>query len=186
MPIYTKKGDFGQTSLPGGRKLPKKDAIFEFLGSLDTLNAALGAAIAAMPNGTRRQLKGELQRIQSDLLSIGAYVASDPKTDSSYLISNLPKRTLALERLIDSYDEDLKQLTEFILPGGNLPASLVHLARTFVRSVERAWQRLGNDKATEISTYLNRLSDYCFQAARYCNHLAKVEDDIWPKPQRGR
>ncbi|MGA9078606.1 MAG: ATP:cob(I)alamin adenosyltransferase, partial [Acidimicrobiales bacterium] len=47
MRIYTRRGDDGTTSLRGGGRIPKSDAVVEALGALDEAQAALGVARAA-------------------------------------------------------------------------------------------------------------------------------------------
>ncbi len=46
MRIYTRKGDSGQTSIWGGRRLSKDHARMEAIGAVDEANAAIGAATA--------------------------------------------------------------------------------------------------------------------------------------------
>ena len=92
-----------------------------------------------------------------------------------------------LEREIDAMNADLAPLTSFILPGGSLAVSLLHLARSVVRRAERATVALsaGDDVNPQALAYLNRLSDHLFVAAR---HLAAKEggDVLWqPGASRG-
>ena len=42
MPIYTRTGDTGETSLFGGKRVPKNDPIVDVYGSIDELNSWVG------------------------------------------------------------------------------------------------------------------------------------------------
>ncbi|MBD3280287.1 cob(I)yrinic acid a,c-diamide adenosyltransferase [Candidatus Dojkabacteria bacterium] len=48
MKLYTKKGDKGQTSLLGGRRVSKSIVRLEVIGCLDELNAQLGLIVAKL------------------------------------------------------------------------------------------------------------------------------------------
>ena len=76
---------------------------------------------------------------------------------------------------------ELAELTSFILPGGTLLASILHLSRTIARRAET--HVVGLSQNEEISTfptvYLNRLSDLLFVLARVSNKRSSVSDIIW-------
>jgi cob(I)alamin adenosyltransferase len=80
-----------------------------------------------------------------------------------------------LEEEIDAMNADLAPLTSFILPGGSMAVSLLHLARGIVRRAERATVALKEEEPVNehALAYLNRLSDHLFVAAR---HLAAAGD----------
>src|SRR5690606_40151349 len=73
--------------------------------------------------------------------------------------SDVCSSDLRLERLIDTCQKDLPPLKEFVLPGGSLVPSLLHLARTICRRAERHGVRLSRKESAESMaiTYLNRL-----------------------------
>lgn len=178
MPIYTKKGDKGETGLPGKRRLPKTEVIFECLGGLDQTNALIGQAVSLIDR-KEVDFTNDLQQIQSNLLAVGACLAAESPPDAPILAS-LDEQTSQLERRIDEWDKQLPELKNFILPGGSQAASVIHLARVSVRQAERAFHRLENASGLgPIARYLNRLSDYFFQAARYLNMRANNPDIIW-------
>jgi cob(I)alamin adenosyltransferase len=175
MKIYTRTGDHGQTSLFGGTRVAKNDPRIDAYGTIDELSSHLGVAGAsAIPADTI----AEIERVQSDLFEIGAHLAS-PGT------SRFPgvdaQRIANLERAIDTMEHDLAPLTTFILPGGSLGASQLHVARTICRRAERAVVALQDESPATQSTiaYLNRLSDYLFVAARFANLRAGVKDVPW-------
>lgn len=178
MTIYTKKGDKGETGLPGKRRLSKTDQLFEFLGSLDQTNAQIGLAVSLMDR-RQKQLAERFQNIQRSFLAIGACVASE-KPEEALILTKLDDLTAKLEADIDGWDQAMPELKNFILPGGTAAAAALQVARTLVRQAERNFHRLEvPDALSPVSRYINRLSDYCFQAARYCNFLAKTDDKIW-------
>jgi cob(I)alamin adenosyltransferase len=94
-----------------------------------------------------------------------------------------------LEAAIDRLEEELPTLKDFLLPGGHVSAAWAHVARAVCRRAERHVVRLlsGNDAEESslhlqsVVTYLNRLSDYLFVLARYCNKIQGQQDTIWRK-----
>lgn len=177
MKIYTRTGDAGETSLFGGARVPKNDARIEAYGTVDELNSFLGVARAAWPASP---VDAQLAAAQSDLFEIGAHLAS-PGT------SRFPGVDVArieeLEHGIDAMEAELAPLKSFILPGGSLAASQLHIARVVCRRAERLVVALGDESAATKSSiaYLNRLSDYLFVAARFANHRFGVDDVPWSR-----
>lgn len=184
MKIYTKTGDKGKTRLVGGCLVSKSDLRIEAYGSVDELNAMLGLTIVEINSDTKlTKLKQQLLRIQNELFNLGSLLACE---DSS-LITKLPaltdKHVNALETEIDEMSSVLPELKNFILPGGSRGSALMHVARTICRRAERNTVKL-YEKHPEVEigmVYLNRLSDYCFVASRFCNHTANLQDWIWQK-----
>ncbi len=179
MPIYTKKGDRGETGLPGGRRLSKTDLVFEFLGSLDQTSATIGQALSFIDSKNDLGFIEVFRKIQSNFLSIGAYTAAE-EAKKPKLPLGLQDETLRLENLIDEWDKQLPQLTNFILVGGTQTGATLHLARTTIRQAERSYHRLEiEQRDPAISEYLNRLSDFFFQAARYYNYCNHQPESPW-------
>jgi len=178
MPIYTKKGDKGETSLPGKRRLPKNDPIFDVLGNLDQTNACIGVAVGEIDK-KYPEIGESLLGVQGDLLEIGACLAAEtPKTFKN--IDQLDQKIAQFESLIDDWEQKTGTLQNFILPGGARAGATLHLARTLSRQAERSFHRLNIDEFPEvISRYLNRLSDFLFQAARMVNFLNQHPEQIW-------
>ncbi len=189
MKIYTGSGDRGQTSLFSGERVRKDQKRIEAYGALDELNAVLGALTASLPLELS-QCREEIQGIQCDLFRAGAWLATTQDSPSLAVLEALdPGRVEALERAIDRMAQRLPALQEFILPGGHVAASWAHIARTVCRRGERRVVALSHDPAEYkspdglmgIITYLNRLSDYLFVLARYCNHAEGVPELMWQK-----
>ncbi len=175
MKIYTRTGDTGETSLFGGGRVPKDDPRIEAYGTIDELNSCVGLARASWPSSP---IDAQLHDVQSDLFDIGAHLAS-PGSDRFHGVA--ASRVDDLEHAIDAMDAELPELKQFILPGGSDAAAQLHVARTVCRRAERRVIALGEsspEMRTTI-TYLNRLSDYFFVAARFANLRHGVEDVPW-------
>ena len=183
MKIYTKTGDAGETGLFGGGRTSKDSPRVAAYGEVDELNAALGLARALEPQEFADAL---LQRIQRDLFTIGAELATpDPdklqkalsRTSAAIGESDIA----ALEDAIDGHQSRLEPLKNFILPGGAPKAAALHLARTVCRRAERAVVALSRHEqiSPAILRYLNRLSDLLFVLARAANAHAGRPDVKW-------
>lgn len=157
MPIYTKTGDKGKTSLFGGKRIGKSHPQVESYGTVDELTSFIGLISSKLKNKKDRLF---LIEIQMDLWKIMA-VLSGTKKD----LSNLSKRVLVFEKRIDGLEKKLPKLRRFILPGGTELSSWFHVLRVICRRTERSVVRL--NKESIIIQYLNRLSDLFFVMARW-------------------
>jgi cob(I)alamin adenosyltransferase len=187
--IYTGGGDRGMTSLFSGERVSKSHDRVEAYGDVDELNSVLGALVAALPQD-QLQLIAEIQRIQSELLHVGAWLSTTPDSPSSAVLEKITdSQSKALEAAIDRMESELPQLKGFILPGGHTSATWSHVARTVCRRAERRVVRLvalsEESKAASqldgVLVYLNRLSDYLFVLARHCNRVLGVPEILWRK-----
>lgn len=176
MPIYTRTGDKGQTSLYGGKRVLKTNARVDTYGTVDELNSILGIVIAFL-TAQNTSTKKELTAIQHDLFDIGAYLAN-PK---ALPIRRLEKRVSEFEHLIDVMTRKLPELRNFILPGGSKAGATLHHARTVCRRAERRLVALQQDEEIDehLVKYINRLSDLLFTMARYVNHNDKQKETLW-------
>jgi cob(I)alamin adenosyltransferase len=177
--IYTKTGDGGDTSLFDGTRVSKADPRVAAYGTVDELNAHLGAALAAELGA---DLTEKVSRLQRDLFALGARLA-DPRHKIADRVS---KATIGhediarLESWIDALEADLPPLRHFILAGGSPGGAALHVARTVCRRAEVEALRIGVDQVEPIVIeYLNRLSDLLFVLARTANHQAGVPEQIW-------
>lgn len=179
MKIYTKGGDAGETSLFDNSRVSKADARVDAYGEVDELNASLGAVLAA---GVDRDLAEILETIQRQLFAVGARLA-DPAARIAARVTKAAVGDADISRLeaaIDRFETELPPLKRFILPGGSLPGSLLHVARTVCRRAERRVVALGADLVEPaVLVYLNRLSDLLFVIARVANHRAGVPETEW-------
>ncbi|PIQ59884.1 MAG: ATP:cob(I)alamin adenosyltransferase [Bacteroidetes bacterium CG12_big_fil_rev_8_21_14_0_65_60_17] len=189
MKIYTRTGDDGTTGLFGGPRVPKTHLRISSYGTVDELNSILGLAradlISTGPDGNDRSeglsvLDGELERIQKELFMLGADLATP--LDSKARVARVSEAQIeALEAGIDRMTGQLAPLERFILPGGSRAAAQLHVARTVCRRAERLVVELsaGTDISALAVTYLNRLSDYLFTAARAANAALGIGDVEW-------
>lgn len=188
MKIYTGTGDRGKTSLFSGERVPKSSDRIEAYGDLDELNSILGA-VESLLEKSQKEIKSEVRHIQSLLLEAGAWLATTPESDSvQFLTPFSEKHAKELELSIDRMSADLPELKQFVLPGGQVSASFAHIARTVCRRAERRAIDLVNqmdkpaepsDSLSNILVFINRLSDYLFVLARYCNHIKGDGDMLW-------
>jgi cob(I)alamin adenosyltransferase len=186
MKVYTGGGDRGKTSLFSGERIAKDDIRVESYGDVDELNSLLGAIIAALPEGFSHARIDELHQIQGDLFRVGACLATSGDDPSFETTRDLPMDDARfLEEAIDRMDAELPRLNQFILPGGHPAACWSHVARCVCRRAERHTVRAARESASQdhayagTLVYLNRLSDYLFMLARYCNHTAGTPDTPW-------
>lgn len=176
MKIYTKSGDDGTTGLQGNRRVSKTNPRIIAYGMVDELNSHLGVILAEKIDEEFRIL---LNRIQNELFILGSDLSNPDLNDNSNRITE--KMIENLETIIDKYDNELKPLTNFILPGGFKPAAQIHLARTVARRAEiKVIEITENDNINRICIkYLNRLSDLFFVLGRVLNKRNNVSDVIW-------
>ena len=132
--IYTKTGDHGKTSLLGGEKVAKSDLQIEAYGNVDELNAFVG--LLRDQSGLNSSKKGQLTWIQENLFSLGSILACATDFKSIKLPEISTTHIGQLETWIDKYEEDLTELTSFILPGGHATVSTCHVCRTICRRAE--------------------------------------------------
>ena len=161
--IYTRTGDEGTAGLVDGSRVSKSSLRMTAIGEVDEANAAIGVAIAAIPEDT---IRFDLVRIQNDLFDLGADVATPGEIEGALRI--VASQVERLEREIDAMNADLAPLTSFILPSGSAAVAALHLARTVIRRAERATVALNEAEALNphLLSYINRLSDHLFVAAR--------------------
>lgn len=183
MPIYTKKGDKGKTSLGSGLKVWKDSDRVGAYGAVDELNALLGVVSSEcfqINEGYAKYLNEIIYQIQNDLFCIGSYLSNPANVN---LIEELPRKTAVFENYIDEMTEKMPKLSNFILPGGGKIGALFQFARTVSRRAERAIVTLSrkNKVNEDVLQYINRLSDLLFTMSRFSNYNEKVSEVIWKR-----
>ena len=177
MSVYSKKGDKGKTCLfdsgTGKRIKVKKDNLrLEVIGTIDELNSCLGVVKSLLMDSEDNKF---IERIQRDLFLINSLVAGVKKLRFAKTKVNY------LEKKIDLLEKELPRLKNFILPGGTLVSSFLHLARTIARRVERSVSKLNLEEKVNpnILVFINRLSDTLFTMARWENFSRKETEVEW-------
>jgi cob(I)alamin adenosyltransferase len=178
--IYTRTGDKGDTALGDGQRVAKYSLRVTAYGTVDETNATLGLA--------RLQASGDmaaaLERIQNDLFDLGADLCRpgmEKDAEAPYPVLRMQAaQTDRLESEIDAMNARLTPLRSFVLPGGSALAAHLHLCRTVSRRAERCVVELAAEEGVNPAaiTYLNRLSDWCFVAARIANDSGQA-DVLW-------
>jgi cob(I)alamin adenosyltransferase len=181
--VYTRAGDKGETSLIGGDRVSKSDPRLECYGTVDELNATLGLVTTALASSAAGpHLRPIVQRVQNELFNLGAELAT-PDPERRAKLPRIEQRHVdGLERDIDAVNDDLPELTSFVLPGGGAASATFHLARTVCRRCERLVVSLA--QAEEIGgdlpvQYLNRLSDALFVWGRWCALKDGQPEPLW-------
>jgi len=191
--IYTRTGDQGETSLGDGSRVAKNSPRVSLYGDIDELNSMLGMTVALLHRDTGLKdfagvnMPAVLEEIQSRLFDLGTVLADPIKS-----ATELSFPTKELEDLIDTMENDLEPLKNFILPGGHPASAQLHVARSTTRRVERRAVAMAATKTDPVPTaaieWLNRLSDFLFVAARAINAASGRPDVPWiPKnsPEEG-
>jgi cob(I)alamin adenosyltransferase len=176
MKIYTKTGDEGKTSLFDNSRVWKSDERILSYGAVDELNSSIGIALALELDP---EIKDILVKIQNDLFIVGSDLANPSISDKK--IRTTSEMIVFLEEKIDLLEPQLEPLTSFILPGGTLLASIIHLSRTISRRAETHVVALSKNEEInrDAAIYLNRLSDLMFILARSINNRKKIPDVVW-------
>ncbi len=178
MKIYTKTGDDGTTGLIGNKRIKKSNPRIASYGMVDELNASIGIVLSSKLGKDIRDL---LTQIQNDLFVVGADLANPNLKSTSNRVTS--EMTTYLEKEIDRLEEKLSPITYFILPGGDLVASQIHLTRAICRRAETNMVNLSevDDVNSQCLIYMNRLSDLLFVVARTINKRKKISDVAWKK-----
>ena len=178
MKIYTKKGDSGHTSLIDGQIVNKHNLSVDAYGTVDELNSFLGLLKDYIKDET---IKDILNNIQPKLFSIGSILATGKNQDIMEKVKIEKKDVKYIEFHIDSMNNELPELKNFIIPGGHKISSYSHVCRSICRRAERRISELNNEQSVDpiILSYINRLSDFFFVLSRYLMYSDKIEGTRW-------
>ncbi|MEK7591745.1 MAG: cob(I)yrinic acid a,c-diamide adenosyltransferase [Patescibacteria group bacterium] len=165
MSIVTRTGDSGTTGLFGGGRVSKSAARLHAYGTVDELNAVIGAILTG--GAVSSEERKHLERVQHLLFRLGADLATPLSVPVK--IDRIGKEHIdEVERWIADQEPKLPHQTQFLLPGGSRESAELHLARTVCRRAERWVVAMEGEEVLNpaVRILLNRLGDYLFIAAR--------------------
>ena len=186
--IYTRVGDKGSTLLATGERVLKSNVRIEAYGTVDELNSMVGFlrdSIVDQPG--LFDLCDSLTKIQNELFDIGGELSVpldvlDTQRQQVVSMAEVGR----LEQEMDAFNELLKPLENFVLPGGHLANSTTHIVRTVCRRAERAVVRMSEQDAVrdEVRIYLNRLGDWFFVLSREISRRLGVPEVLWAQNKK--
>lgn len=178
MKVYTKKGDKGKTGLIGGTRVPKDSVRIESYGTVDELNSYIGLLRDSIDN---ESVFSQLLEIQDRLFTMGSLLAADPEKSSMKLPTLKESDVFYLEECIDEMELQLEPMKTFVLPGGHVVVSHIHIARCVCRRAERGVVSLSTEAPIDelVLAYLNRLSDYLFVLSRWMAKELNAIETPW-------
>ena len=154
-----------------GTRVAKNDLRVEAYGTCDETNSMIGLALSFLATeewSGKKVFLEKMHRVQTILFHVGSELATPNDKEVKWKLKK--EHIEELENQIDEWDKDLIALRNFILPSGNSASSALHTARTVARRAERIAVGLGEEvKNPLVVSYLNRLSDFLFVAARHVN-----------------
>lgn len=183
--VYTRKGDRGQTALVGGQKVGKSSVRIRTYGDVDELNSFVGQARVRIETAKQPKLAPLAQillRVQHELFNLGSILATLPDDVHPKQPTVREQDVERLEREIDEMNEALPPLRSFILPGGSLLNTDLHICRTVCRRVERLMvemQAEGQHVDQACMAYINRLSDAFFVWSRWVILHEGQSETLW-------
>ena len=163
--IYTKKGDNCFTSTLGEQEVFKGDKKIEVIGKFDELMVQVEKVMAVM-NSLFSELKDgdtveELELLEQIHKELS--VTSAEMSFNKFGFENKNKITEESTKRLETYIDGCKlELTEFVT-FKNIVAIEMNEARVRTRSLERVLVSLS--PRIEITSYINRLSDFFFAMA---------------------
>jgi cob(I)alamin adenosyltransferase len=204
--IYTKLGDGGETHLGDMSRVSKLHPRVEAYGTVDELNATLGVAL--LQPGLPDKVAGWLERVQNDLLDLGADLSVPGAAPDAGAIEGAAgageqprsareqptgagerprlrvtaEYTAWLEGACDEVNATLEPLRSFVIPGGTPASAHLHVCRTVCRRAERRAIAVGAEGNPEVVRYLNRLSDLLFILARAVNRSGREGSESGSEP----
>lgn len=174
MSVITRRGDDGQTDFMFGRRCSKNSLRVHAYGEVDELNAALGLARAL---GLSRRAEALVDAVQERLTGLMGELATLPPDLPAYVQRGLPRITGDDVAWAEDEAHALEQgegirFAGWVRPGaGATPgAAQLDVARAVCRRAERSVLALHESEPianASLLTFLNRVSDLLWLAARY-------------------
>jgi cob(I)alamin adenosyltransferase len=182
MSIATKRGDGGQTSLPGGVRVAKNDLRVECYGTIDELISTMGFARSITQDVEIKELAKDIQR---ELFKVGSAIGTHP--ESKKPAPDITESMVdALTSHVHAMEAEPGILNDWSIPGELPDAAAFDVARTVCRRVERIAVELrdrGELSNPHILSYLNRLSDVLWLMGRVLERRAGADASLRSKDQ---
>jgi len=145
----------------------KDSSAIELNGAVDEAQAMLG--LARSHAHELEVLDASLTQVERELYCLMAEVATAPENRHKLTegVTQVTASMVAsLETQIDRFSAEVEMPTEFVIPGENVLAATLDVARTIVRRAERLAVGCALE-GSEVVSYLNRLSDLVWTLARW-------------------
>jgi cob(I)alamin adenosyltransferase len=157
MKVTTKTGDRGQTKFRG-MMLDKDGPIFELLGGLDEVQAAIGVAYEF-----DELHHVYLYDVMKDIYKIMGAIYTQENIDV-FLEQEIAIMEFTIRQITEQQEE---KFNRFVLPIGSKYIAQLNYARTVVRRIERLFVAHENftESYYEMLKFLNRLSDFLYTLA---------------------
>jgi cob(I)alamin adenosyltransferase len=175
--MYTRRGDGGETSLFGPKRVSKDSPRVEAYGEVDELNSLLGVVISHCRDAS---MVTELKAVQNMLFVAGGDLSAEDGAKTRVpRISH--QHTMAIEAMTDTALKSLPPLKNFILPGGSRVGAELQFARAVCRRAERRVVAASRTEGInpELLPFFNRLSSYLFNLSRLANKRAGKREATW-------
>lgn len=183
MSISTKRGDSGQTSLAGGRRVSKGGLRVEAYGTIDELISSIGAARSICGDSEIVELAKGLQR---ELFKVSSAIATPPD-------KKVPEIPASMAEELTDHVHQLEKvdgiLSDWSIPGEHPASAAFDVARTVCRRAERDVVRLmesGEKVQATVLSYLNRLSDLLWLLGRLIELRSGIDATLRKKGHPGK
>jgi cob(I)alamin adenosyltransferase len=184
MSIATKRGDSGQTGLPGGIRVSKTNPRVECYGAIDELISQMGFARSIT---SYKEVHDLVKEIQRELFKVGSAIGTAPESRKP-----APEITREMVDALEAHVHRIEALPgilgDWSLPGEIPDSAAMDVARTVCRRAERLAVALfenGTIDNPHILAYLNRLSDLLWLFGRQLEREAGVDATLRPAGHPG-
>jgi cob(I)alamin adenosyltransferase len=174
MRYYSGKGDDGKTDI-AGKRIKKDDKVIEFIGNLDELNAFIGYALS---NIKYEDVKTAMKEVERKIYTVSAYASGYSRLVKKGEMKINRKDVDELEKEIDSFALETKDITRFLYPNGSEAACIINICRTIARKAERSAIKCKLENR-EVLAYLNRLSSLLFVLSRVVNKRDGLSEEFF-------
>ena len=190
MGITTKSGDQGRTVDFRGQEVSKAAPSVELSGAFDSAETALGFAATCAYGWQAGEAADAADKLSKEypMLHLARALCDQQRTLFAAMRDITGAQRFdadgSLQAALEEQTASLNahfNFTGFVLPGGCELAARLDLARVSVRACERAAVAASESGLAinpAILTYLNRLSDFLFLAARQANADSGVKEQL--------